>query len=674
MLSKDALSQLSQLKTAIVADKDYAEGFVRPTAKRFGFVRLDDGRDAFLDPDQMLRVLPGDRVKVSIKENGKKQLEAELETLLESPLKRFVGRYVRKGLAHFVEPDLPPFSRWLFIPPQERTNCSEGDLVECEIIRHPFKHEGKSQIRVVNRIGRPEETGIEGRYVAAKYELPTEFDAPVWEQVQSINSTIDESALANLARQDLTDIPLVTIDSEYTRDMDDAIYAEKKPDGWTLVTAIADPSSLIDYGSHLEVSARARASTLYLLGNPITMLPTELSHETFSLIPNAVKPALVCRLQIASDGTLTDYQFSFAKIKSHHKLSYQGVSDYLESGSKDESLQEASEQILASLEALAELAQARLNYRAEHALVMEDRADYQYILNDNKKIERVEKRQRNVAQKLVEEAMLATNECAGNLFSQNENRGIFSTHIGFRPERLADIRQLLASELPEYAELDFTQLENFQKLFQQLRNGQASNLTYKRLHSLLQRMQQAGALSKEHLGHFGLGFHYYANVTSPIRRYQDLYNHYALKSIVQGSTMPATDDFSLERLQETLNQGRQAARMLETWLLCQYLQDKIGSVYFGTVVGVSGRGIAVRLDDLGIDGFVQLAEKGKPKPKFDSGRLCLTTELAEFHLDENVCVKVVNVDSNARRIELELVDEETALRLQAFEQATPSDD
>src|SRR5690606_33450875 len=171
MLSKDALSQLTQLKTSLVAEKTYAEGTVRGTAKRFGFVRMDDGRDAFLDPDQMQRVLPGDRVKICVKENSKGQLEAHLEALLEKGFVRFVGRYVRKGPAHFVEPDLPPFNRWLFIPPQERTNCSEGDLVECELVRHPFKHEGKAQVRVINRIGRPDESGIEGRYIAAKFGL-----------------------------------------------------------------------------------------------------------------------------------------------------------------------------------------------------------------------------------------------------------------------------------------------------------------------------------------------------------------------------------------------------------------------------------------------------------------------------------------------------------------------
>lgn len=667
MLSKDALSQLSQLKSNIVSQKEYAEGVVRATAKRFGFVRLDDGRDAFLDPDQMLRVLPGDRVQISVSENDKKQLEAHLEKLLQSETKRFVGRYVRKGPAHFVEPDLPPFNRWLFIPPQERTNCTEGDLVECELIRHPFKHEGKAQIRVINRIGRPDESGIEGRYVAAKYQLPTTWAEEALEQSKALSP---EQAPTE-AREDLTDIAFVTIDSEFTRDMDDAIFAEKTDGGWRLMTAIADPGSLIAPGSPLEQTARERASTLYLLGHPITMLPTELSHETFSLVADAERPAIVCTMEIDTQGAISDYRFCVAKITSKHKLSYQGVTELLEGEDAEGLASRLPEAIVDSLKALNDCAQARLSQRQENALVMEDRADYQYWLNDQKKIERVEKRLRNTAQKMVEEAMLATNVCAGDLFSQHPGSAIFSGHIGFRPERLDDVRQLAGELSADYSELDYTTLADFQTLFKQLRQD-ASRAT-SRLLSLLQRMQQAGSLTREPAGHFGLGFPAYATITSPIRRYQDLYNHYALKRILAGETVSGLSNELAEDLQEKLTRGRQAARMLEQWLLCQYMSEHIGTVHFGTITGVSARGITVRLDDIGTDGFVQLAEKGQPKPKFDSRRLSLITDTAEFYLDEPVTVKVKEVDINARRISLELVDKETAERLKAFEQPDQPD-
>jgi exoribonuclease-2 len=662
MLNKDALSQLTQLKTSIAADKTYAQGLVRPTAKRFGFVRLDDGRDAFLNPEQMLRVLPGDRVNISLTENHKKQLEATLEELLESPLKTFVGRYVRKGPAHFVEPDLPPFNRWLFIPPQERTNCAEGDLVACELLRHPFKHEGKAQIRVTSRIGRPDEIGIEGRYIAAKFNLPYEWSEAALEQTQSIhNNPLDDAE-----RVDLTELPLVTIDSEFTRDMDDAVHATRTADGWQLTTAIADPSAAISYNSALDKTARERGTTLYLLGHPISMLPTELSHDAFSLIPEQPRPAIACTMHIDNSGHISSYQFQQALIKSHQKLSYQAVSDALDPEADSGDSNAVPSHLLDSLKALHECARARLNYRREHALVMEDRADYQYWLNDQKKIERIEMRHRNTAQKIVEEAMLATNICAGRLFKQHPNTGLFASHVGFRPERLEDAKQLAGELLPELAEQDLAQLPHFQALFKHLRANAPESPELNALLSLLQRLQQAGSLSAQHQSHFGLGFDSYATITSPIRRYQDLFNHYALKAILNDQPLPAAPSEVVELQQQRLVRGRQASRQLEHWLLCQYLAERIGTVHFGCITNVSPNGISVRLNDVGCDGFVQLSEKGKPRPKFDSRRLQLSCAEKTYTLDESVAVKITAVDVDARRISLELVDPAVAERLQAF--------
>ncbi|HEY7885481.1 MAG TPA: VacB/RNase II family 3'-5' exoribonuclease, partial [Cellvibrionaceae bacterium] len=615
------------------------------------------------DPDQMQRVLPGDRVKITIEQNSKKQLEAHLEALLDQGFKRFVGRYVRKGPAHFVEPDLPPFNRWLFIPPQERTNCTEGDFVECELVRHPFKHEGKAQVRVVNRIGRPDESGIEGRYIAAKFGLPNQWDQASLTQAQQIAAA---GPLLDPDRRDMTDIEFVTIDSEFTRDMDDAIYTEQTAEGWKLVTAIADPGAHISINSPLDISARERASTLYLLGYPITMLPPELSHDTYSLVPEQDRPALVCEMHIASDGHLTNFQFSEAMIRSRYKLSYNAVSQLLENSDNDNSVNEITPATQKALTALQQCAEARLAHRQNSALVMEDRPDYQYWLNEQKKIERIEKRGRNIAQKMVEEAMLATNICAGQLFAEHPGSGIFSTHIGFRPERIDDAKQLINEVLPDYNIGELATLADFQALFKDLRQRAGSNAEIAELLSLLQRMQQAGSLRTEALGHFGLGFAHYAMVTSPIRRYQDLYNHYALKAILRKQPKPANADTLVDALQEQQVTGRQASRQLEQWLLCQYLTHHIGTVHTGRVTAVTAKGVSVKLDDIGTDGFVVLAEKGSTKPKFDSRKLTLITETDRFYLDQPLTVQIKDVDVQARRIGLSLVDDAIAERLSAF--------
>lgn len=663
MLNKDALQQLSQLKSTLVAAKDIAQGTVRTTTKRFGFLILEDGREAFIDPEQMMRVLPDDRVEAEITTNSKGQYEAKLTRLIQPGLQEFVGRYVNKGSADFVEPDVPNFNRWLFIPPPERKGYKVGDLIHCTIARHPFNSEGKPQIHILSRIGTPDEPGVESRYAIAKFNMPFEWQAPAQSQAGGINwspLTFDQGEL------DLTHLPFVTIDSENTRDMDDAIYIATTSSGWELMTAIADPSKHIDFGSPLEIAARARASTHYLLGQTVTMLPVDLSHDTYSLVPEQKRPALVCKMHINHDGNIEHFEFAEALIRSQSKLSYQGVYDAL---TADVSSLGAPAHIHDMLVSLSEFAQARARYRQNHALVMEDRPDYAFVLNEMKKIDHIEKRERNIAHRMIEEAMLATNICAGELFLQHPGYGIFSSHVGFRPERLNEALTLIQEDRPDLTPGDLSQLDNFTCLFRELRQNLDKNPVNARLHSLLQRMLQAGSLTFEPIAHFGLGFKAYAMVTSPIRRYNDLFNHLAIKRILRHEPPIILEDHETfaEQLQNQLNNGRQACRYVESWLGCQYANHHVGSVHQGSIALVNSYGIGIKLDDWGLDGYALLAPKDGPvKAQFDSRRLSLTIEGNTYRLDDKVYVLVHSVDIEKRKINLEVISEETAARLSAW--------
>lgn len=663
MLNNDALQQLSQLKTNLQSSKDIAQGVVRTTTKRFGFIKLDDGREAFVDPEQMLRVLPDDRVEIEVITNKKGQLEARLEKLIHSPMKRFTGRHVLKGNAHFAEPDLPMFTRWLFIPPQERQLSKEGDYLLCEIGRHPFHNQGKAQIKVISNLGKPEDAGIESRYIAARHQLPAEWSDAALQQARDIQGNAAQH-LADLT--DLTHLPFVTIDAENTRDMDDAIHIEALQSGWRLTVAIADPTRYIAAGSPLELAARERANTVYLLGYSISMLPVELAHDTFSLVPEQNRPALICQMDIDANGELKDFSFKEALIRSHFKLSYQNVHEFLEGNSEAIDTPADTHQMLRELHRFALV---RGDYRTTHALVMEEKPDYFYQLNDQKKIERVEKRQRNLAHKLVEEAMLATNISAGLLFKRNPGYGIFSSHIGFRPERVDDVVSLVKEDKPDFDIGDLTQLANFQRLLRTLRLNLDQQDLNAPLQAVLQRMLQAGALSFDCPHHFGLGFEAYATMTSPIRRYNDFFNHIAIKRILRGLPPLAKEDTLIEKLQEQIALGRQACRQLELWLCCQYVAQHAGSVHTGIITQINAHGFSARLDDIGVEGYVQLADKDAGiKPTFDPRRFSLTLDGKQYRLDEKVYVMVNSVDADKRRIVLEQVDQETVERLSVWNQ------
>ena len=648
MFNCDALQQLKQ---DMHSSKEIAQGLVRGTSKRFGFVVLDDGREAFLNPDEMQRVFPGDRVEVSLSTNEQDKLEATLETLISSTLDEFVGRYIVRGKGHFVEPDMQGFNRWIFLAPKDRLDALSGDYIRVRIVRHPFKSEGKAQAKVLTRIGRDEDVAIEVKYTVDKFQLPFIFGEKATEAARELEG---ECFNAQGTRRDLTAIPFVTIDAESTLDMDDALYAESCPEGgWKLLVAIADPSSEIELGSPLELAARVRANSIYLPGNTITMLPKALSHQTFSLVAAKARPVLICEMNIADDGAINNFNFFEALIQSRQKLTYTGVAALLE---QQQGQAEIDADAVSSLQTLSDLSYARTRYRQDHSLVMEDRPDYYPILDDKRKIERIEKCERTVAHALVEESMLATNACAGDFFAKNPGNGIFSTHAGFKPERLDEVKSLLKDDRPELAAtLDLNTLDtlqSYQKLISSLQRSNANCVVL----ATLKRTLQPGKLSMDAQPHMGLGFTHYATITSPIRRYNDFYNHQAIKNIINGNPAQMLPEGSIEKLQQQITAGRQACRQMERWLYCQFMQQHIGKTLSGNVSLVTSAGLGIVLADFGIQGFCYLAADRNNRPKVDSRRMKLSHNQQDYYLEQKVEVLVESVDIEARKINLAFIN------------------
>ncbi|WP_226648236.1 VacB/RNase II family 3'-5' exoribonuclease [Microbulbifer variabilis] len=645
MLNADALKQLSQLKTDIRSSKEFAEGRVRGSNGKFGFVELEDGREAFLPPNEMERVFPGDRVRVSLSEEKKGKLSAELDALIDSQLDYLVGQYVQRGQGHFIQPSQNGLSRWIFLPPKARGKAQPGEFIACKINRHPFK-DGRAQAKVEAVIGKPDIPGIEHAYVVAQFKLPEQFGQAAQTQAQEISARLS-SVIAE--RQDLSELGFATIDAESTLDMDDALAVSTSDGGWTLHIAIADPSSVIEADSALDKEAFERAHSQYLPGETLPMLPRNLCEDLFSLVPGEPRPALVVHIDINSDGSLGESRYEYAAISSQHKLSYIQVSQFIEG---DESA--VPEEQKQSLRNLAAVYEARSAYRASHSLAMEDRPDYEIHLDDKRKIARIEKQERNVAQRMVEEAMLATNISIGGKLAELQ-QGCFSVHLGFREERMGEVRSLLKELLPEHAEQDLSELPHYLALVKQLENHDDAQM--QNLLAVLKRMLRPGQLDNKAGAHLGLGLESYATVTSPIRKYNDLHNHRVLRAALQGNTAVALSDEQIESLQESLVRGRQANRALEQWLYTQFMQDKVGQEFTGKITLVNGAGLGVRLDEFGIDGFVRLNGDKKNLPNFDGKHLTLTYNEQSFQLEQAIKVKVSSVDVDKRRISLELIQE-----------------
>ncbi len=637
MLDVNALSQLRQLKQSIEAQKDRADGVVRGSQGRFGFVRLDDGRDIYLAPEQMQRVFPEDRVAIEVITGADGKLSAQLETLLASPLRDFTGQYVIRDGAHFVEPDLPQLSRWLFVPPKLRRGANHGDFVRARINRHPFE-DGKPQAKIDAIIGGTDKPFIEADYALARFDCPTD-------DLQADERDLRAPDLSQ--RADLTQIAFVTIDGADTEDMDDALYAERNGDGWKLLVAVADPDAWIVPGSKLEQAIAARGCSIYLPGRTLPMLPRELATVHCSLLPNVDRAALVCTLQVGSDGVIADFQFSEARIRSRAKLDYDTAAALIASGGEAEAG--------SSLAVLNEVTAALAAQRGRDHLLMPDRPDYSFSVDAQGHLTAIHRRAKTIAHRVVEECMVATNRCAAQWLSDGD--ALFVDHPGFRTERLDQLRKLIATHCPALAdpenkESDLTALPGYIAAMQALERA-AGELP---LRSIASRSLARSQFSRRAAPHFGMGLPAYTTITSPIRKFGDLLLHRSLKAKLAGTAPPSIDDATLATLQLSSDRARQAARLAEEWLECLWLQQQPAQPYEGVISHLNSSGFSVRLDENGIEGFVD-TRKRPGKYSFDQTLMRLTGGDGTFQLEQRVRVSVTGVDVRKRSVQLALVEE-----------------
>ncbi|WP_150911654.1 ribonuclease R family protein [Marinobacter halotolerans] len=648
MLNADALSQLRQLKSDIEEHKVVYPGTVKATNGRFGFVALDDGRDVFLPPEEMQKVLPGDRVNITEQDGDKGKTQGVVDELLQSRLDTFVGRYIIRGKGHFVAPETPGINRWIFIPPKERQNAEPDDYIYCQIHRHPIK-DGKGQARILKVIGKAGDAGIERALTLATFDLPDTWPEAVVTQTEAL----DESAIEahRSEREDRTDQPYVTIDSPGTQDMDDALLAEPNPTGWTLSIAIADPTALIEPGSPAEEEAFRRATAIYFPGEPLPMLPDSLSTRLCSLMSQVDRLALVCDLQVNNDGSLGDYSFHRAVIRSQGKLSYELVSNLIE-GRVDDDIKALPDAVTNSLDQLHQAATALRKWRAEHALLGGDRPEFRLRLDENRRVRQIEPAVQNEAHRLVEECMVAANRCAAD-FLGKQSRGLFIQHPGLRSDRVDNIKALLEGFAPQCSSLDIGQAEGFRELMKQT-EGLEAEVPVK---TIISRQLARAELSLKPGAHQGMGLSAYTTFTSPLRKYTDFHVHRLIKSALWDTPVKDLDDDRLEILQRAQLQARQAANSLESWLRSDFARTLGEGHLTGTISRTTPAGFFVRLDCNGLEGFVS-CKTLDGKFSFDpvTLRLVHNKNGRIFQLEQPVTVSFAGVDDERKQILFNLVE------------------
>ncbi|WP_281503516.1 exoribonuclease II [Anaerobiospirillum sp. NML120449] len=638
---------LMALKQGFNAEKVKKEGIVKGTDRGFGFLEVPGEKESyFIAPQFMKNVINGDRVNAIIttdEERGKSQ--AEPETLIECALKdHFVGRVTFVNNKLNIIPDVPSIKQ-SFIADDQRQDKSvkltEGDWVMGTLKKHALNDKF---------------------FRAAITEIITSKDDPTTPWVVSLKSLDlpDASPVSteefkfheqDLPRENLTDIPFVTIDSEKTEDMDDALYIEKTDDGFKLYVAIADPTGYIDENSEMDKEASRRAFSIYLPGRNIPMLPRELADNLCSLREGEQRPALVGIIHVLSDGTIAtdDTQFKLAMIKSHGKLVYNYVSDYIENG--DTSNFNPDETIKKVLSDLVELTHVRDNYRTNELAAFRTRPDYEFILTEEGALDRIEINFRRIANQIVEECMIAANVACGNFLAQHLNTGIFNTHTGFVEEELADVVELLAANGFNTTEEALRDIPGFSAA-----RRYANSLEKTYLDNMMRKHQEYSQMMINPGPHYALGVQNYATWTSPIRKYGDMINHRLIKSVICENEHPRMpDEDTLMVMNQARRTNRMAERSVRDWLYADYLYPDMENrtVFDAEVFDVVRGGLRVILMANGAFIFVpgSFIISKRDVVDFDTvnGQVTYMGEVA-FRLGDPIKVRIVSIEKITRSI------------------------
>ncbi len=582
---------LAQLKQQLHSQTPRAEGVVKATEKGFGFLEVDGQKSYFIPPPQMKKVMHGDRI-IAVIHTEKDRESAEPEELVEPFLSRFVGRIQRKDDRLTIVPDHPLIKD--VIPCRADRSVThdfkEGDWAVAEMRRHPLKGDRTFYAELTQFITFGDDHFVPWWVTLARHNLEKEAPNGVATQL------LDEG----LQRTDLTALDFVTIDSASTEDMDDALYVEERADGkLQLTVAIADPTAWIAEGSDIDNHAKIRAFTNYLPGFNIPMLPRELSDDLCSLRANEVRPVLACRMTIDNEGSIEDdITFFAATITSKAKLAYDDVSDWLEN---NDAWQPPSDAIAQQVRLLQRVCLARAQWRQTHALVFKDRPDYRFILGEKGEVLNIVAEPRRIANRIVEESMIAANICAARVLRDTLGFGVYNVHMGFDPASSEQLAALLKTHGMHVDAEEVLTLAGFCKLRREL-DAQPSGF----LDSRIRRFQSFAEISIDPGPHFGLGLEAYATWTSPIRKYGDMINHRLLKAIIKGESIARPQADTTVQMTERRRLNRMAERDVGDWLYARYLQDKAGTDarFAAEIIDISRGGMRVRLVDNGAVAFI----------------------------------------------------------------------
>lgn len=638
----------------------YLIGTFAGHAKGFGFVELldENGEDIYIPEEETGGAFHGDKVQVALKKENKpgKRREGRVIKILERGTREIVGTFQESAGFGFVVPDNQRFLRDIFIQKENFLGARNQDKVVVEI-RDYGTRKRSPEGKIIQVLGNSEEKGIDVLSVAKSCGLPMEFPEKVLNQAERIRESLNEGDF--YGRLDLRDVPMVTIDGEDAKDLDDAVSLSKEGNLFHLGVHIADVSNYVQYSSALDREALKRGTSVYLVDRVIPMLPKKLSNGICSLNAGEDRLALSCLMDIDEKGKVVSHGIAETVIHVNERMTYTDVKKILRK--EDQQLAERYRELLPMFFQMEELSALLRKRRKKRGAIDFDFPESKIELDENGKPVRIYPYEQNVATRIIEDFMLAANETVAQEYAQAGIPFVYRTHDTPDMEKMEPVLELVhRAGVKVKKSKEEIRPKEVQKILKEL-EGKESEDFFSRL--ILRSMKQA-RYTTECTGHFGLAARYYCHFTSPIRRYPDLQIHRIIKENLRGKMTEAKMRHYEEILDEVARQSSTTERRAEEaeretikMKKAEYMESQIGEIFEGVISGVTDWGLYVELPNT-VEGLVHVNSLMDDYYVYDSVHYTLTGERKKrsFAIGQKVKVRVAQADARERTVDFVLAD------------------
>jgi len=636
-------------------------GKVQMHAKGFAFLIPDseDQDDVYIHHSDLQSAMNGDKVLVRIDsrvDEGKRP-EGTVIRIIERNTNEIVGTYDDNGYFGFVIADDKRIPNDIFIPKGATNGAVDGHKVIVRITKYP---EGRmsAEGEVTQILGHKNDPGIDILAIIHKHGIQVDFPNEVIEQASQTPDEINPDEIKN--RRDLRDEQIVTIDGADAKDLDDAVAVRKLDNGnYHLGVHIADVTYYVGEDSPIDKEARERGTSVYLVDRVIPMIPHRLSNGICSLNPQVDRLTLSCEMEINPDGEVVNHEIFQSVIKTDERMTYSDVKKILVDD--DEELKQRYEPLVPMFKEMENLASVLRRKRLKRGAIDFDFKEAKVLVDEEGKAEDVMLRERSVAERLIEEFMLAANETVDEHFHWMDVPFIHRVHEEPDSSKLQHFFEFITNfGYNVKGSADDVHPKALQEVLEAVK-GTEEDMVISKL--MLRSMQQA-RYDDKNLGHFGLSTEFYTHFTSPIRRYPDLIVHRLIRRyIIEGKLdqktrqhwkdqIPGIAKHSSERERRAVDAERETDDLKKA----EYMQDKIGQEFEGVVSSVTNFGLFVELPNT-VEGLVHVSYLTDDYYHFDEKQYAMIGERTGnvFRIGDELTVRVEKVNLDERVVDFEIV-------------------